>query len=206
MNFITNELSSFYLDFTKDIVYIEEADSLERRSIQTVFYDCLYALTTMLTPIIPHTTEEVYRYMPGKKNESIYLCDMVQPIHHINSEELLEKYANLMKVRDDVLKALEDARNEKIIGKSLHAKVDFYPTEKVANLLSTLNVDLSQVFIVSKFNVATSDFDAKMYESGKIKVSAATGVICSRCWQMVYAINEDELCPRCARVVKNLKK
>lgn len=206
LNFITNELSAFYLDFTKDIIYIEDADSLERRSIQTVFYDTLYALVTVLTPIIPHTAEEAYKYMPGKKLESVYLCDMVKPVHYINSEELLGKYNDLLKVRDDILKALEEARNEKIIGKSLHAKVEFYPTDKVAKLLTTVKVDLKQIFIVSRFDIATSDIDAKMYESGKILITAAEGALCSRCWQIVDALDADELCPRCARVVKNKNK
>lgn len=206
LNFITNELSSFYLDFTKDIVYIEEADSLARRSIQTVFYDCLYALVTMLTPIIPHTTEEVYKYMNGNKEESVYLCDMVKPSYHLNSELLLSKYEALFSVRDDVLKALEEARNEKVIGKSLHAKVEFFPTDKVAKLLTTLKVDLKQIFIVSDFIIATNDIEAKTYDSGKILVSAAKGELCSRCWQIVNMLNEDELCERCARVVKNINK
>lgn len=113
LNFITNELSAFYLDFTKDILYIEAEDSLERRSIQTVLYNTLYSLITLLTPIIPHTTEEVYQYLPGKKLESVYLCDMVKSTYYINSDELMDKYEKLLKVRDDVLKALEVARNEK---------------------------------------------------------------------------------------------
>lgn len=205
LNFITNELSSFYLDFTKDILYIEEADSLERRSIQTVFYDTLYALVTMLTPIIPHTTDEVYGYMPGKKQESVYLCDMVTPVHYMNAKELLTKYEDLMVVRDDVLKALELARSQKIIGKSMNANVVLYPTDKVAKLITTLDVDLKQIFIVSNFNIATSDFDGDEYSSGKIAVTAATGLTCSRCWQVVNALNEGELCPRCERIVKHIK-
>lgn len=205
LNFITNELSSFYLDFTKDILYIEEADSLERRSIQTVFYDTLYALVTMLTPIIPHTADEVYGYMPGQKQESVYLCDMVVPVHYMNAKELLAKYEDLMVVRDDVLKALELARSQKIIGKSMNANVLLYPTDKVAKLITTLDVDLKQIFIVSNFNIATSDFDGDEYPSGKIAVTAAEGLTCSRCWQIVNALNEGELCSRCERIVKHIK-
>ncbi len=205
LNFMSNELSSFYLDFTKDILYIDEATSLVRRSIQTVFYETLKALTTILTPIIPHTTEEVYGYMPGEKLESIYLCDMYQPTLYKGNTELLEKYEELMKVRNDVLKALEEARNEKIIGKSLNASVVFYPTDKVAKLLASIKVDLKQIFIVSNFTVSNNDIDANTYESGKILVKAAEGVTCSRCWQIVLSVNPDELCPRCAEVVKNLK-
>lgn len=122
LNFMTNELSSFYLDFTKDILYIDDAEANSRRSIQTVLYETLKALTTLFTPIIPHTAEEVYKYMPGIKEESIYLVDMYQPTLFKGSDEILSKYEDLMKVRDDVLKALEEARSEKVIGKSLNAK------------------------------------------------------------------------------------
>ncbi len=206
LNFMPNELSSFYLDFTKDILYIEDANSLARRSIQTVFYETLRALTTVLTPIIPHTTEEAYSYMPGDKKESIYLEDMYKPVHYLGSDELLVKYSALMNVRSDVLKALEEARAAKVIGKSLNAKVIIYPTDKVAKLLTTLKVDLKQIFIVSDIVIATSDIEAIEYESGKIKVEPATGVTCSRCWQIVPSINPDELCPRCASIVEKLKK
>ena len=205
LNFITNELSAFYLDFTKDILYIEEASSLARRSIQTVLYDTTYALITLFTPLIPHTTDEVYRYLPGEKLESIYLCDMVKPTVYVKSEELLTKYGQLMKVRNDVLKALEEARNEKIIGKSLNARINFYPTGKTSELFTTLKTDLKQLFIVSEFNVLNHDIEATEYESGKIEVSAATGQTCSRCWQIVPSLNPDELCPRCASIVSKLK-
>lgn len=203
LNFITNELSAFYLDFTKDILYIEAEDSLERRSIQTVLYNTLYSLITLLTPIIPHTTEEVYQYLPGKKLESVYLCDMVKSTYYINSDELMDKYEKLLKVRDDVLKALEVARNEKIIGKSLNAKVTFVPNDEVTKLLASIKADLKQIFIVSEFNVVTEDIDATTYDSGKIKVEAAVGETCSRCWQIVPSLNPDELCPRCAKILKH---
>ena len=203
LNFITNELSAFYLDFTKDILYIEAEYSLERRSIQTVLYNALYSLITLLTPIIPHTTEEVYQYLPGKKLESVYLCDMVKSTYYINSDELMDKYEKLLKVRDDVLKALEVARNEKIIGKSLNAKVTFVPNDEVTKLLASIKADLKQIFIVSEFNVVTEDIDATTYDSGKIKVEAAVGETCSRCWQIVSSLNPDELCPRCAKILKH---
>ena len=204
-NNMTNELSSFYLDFTKDILYIDDAEANSRRSIQTVLYETLKALTTLFTPIIPHTAEEVYKYMPGIKEESIYLVDMYQPTLFKGSDEILSKYEDLMKVRDDVLKALEEARSEKVIGKSLNANVMIYPTDKVAKLLTTVKVDLKQIFIVYKFTIAPNDFEGKVYSSGKIKIEPANGYTCSRCWQIVPSINPDELCPRCAEVVNNLK-
>ncbi|HHX00776.1 MAG TPA: isoleucine--tRNA ligase, partial [Acholeplasmataceae bacterium] len=92
MTYVTNELSSFYLDFTKDVLYIEESNNPERRSIQTVFYDNLYALVRLLTPIIPHTTEEVYQHMTNKEEESVYLTTLPKVFKAANSSALLAKY------------------------------------------------------------------------------------------------------------------
>ena len=202
LTYMTNDLSSFYLDFTKDILYIEKADSHARRSIQTVIYKIALALAKLLTPIIPHTAEEVYSYMPGNKEDSIYLCEMPDCVKYPNADELTTKFAEFNLLRADILKALEEARNAKVIGKSFAAEVTLYPAPHVAKLIKTLNFNLGQVFIVSKFNLSTTEIDGVKYDSGIIKVEAAKGVVCSRCWQVVDEINEDELCPRCAEVLK----
>lgn len=201
LNYMSVELSSFYLDFTKDVLYIEKADSHNRRSIQTVLYHTLHSLLTLLTPIIPHTTEEAYSYLPGPKKESIYLCDMPNVVSHSNEDEILTKYSDFMLLRDDVLKALEQARNDKIIGKSLNAKVTLNPTPKIAKLLLSLDINIAQVFIVSSFEVVGNPIDASEYESGQIKVESAVGHTCARCWQIVDHVDEDELCDRCRDIL-----
>jgi isoleucyl-tRNA synthetase len=201
LNYMTNELSAFYLDFTKDILYIEASENFERRSIQTGFFAHLEALTRLLTPIIPHTTEEVYSFMPGEKAESIYLCDMPTTIKYANANELLEKYEAFMVVRNDVLKALEVARNEKVIGKSLVAELLIHPTPKTAKLLASVKVNLQKVFIVSKCKIVDYSVNGLKLDSGEILVKAYVGHTCSRCWQVVDAVNEDELCNRCYEVI-----
>ena len=200
LTFMSNELSSFYLDYTKDILYIHEQDDLERRQIQTVFYMCCKALATILTPIIPHTTEEIYKYLPGDKLESIYLEDMPNKNDHID-EELINDFEEFMLFRNDVLKALEEARNEKIIGKSLNACLYLEPNEKLCALIKKLDINLAQVFIVSKL-VMTTNLDGTSYPSGKIKVEACQGKTCLRCWQIKDQLNEDGLCERCSKIVK----
>lgn len=202
LNFMSNELSSFYLDFTKDVLYIEEKDSRARRSIQTVFYETLKSLVCLLTPIIPHTAEEVYSYMPGKKEESVYLLDMPKVKHFDNEVALVAKYNQFMLLRDDILKALEIARNEKVIGKSLNAKVLINPTPNVAKLMFSLKVNFAQVFIVSSFEIVGNELNGETYESGQIEVQPATGVTCERCWQVVDHVDEDGLCERCAKIIK----
>ena len=205
VNYITNDLSSFYLDFTKDILYIDSMDSLARRSIQTAFYDNLLALTKLLTPLIPHTCEEVYGYIKGCELESVYLEDMPQANTYPNGQELLEKYSKVMALRTDVLKALEEARNNKVIGKSLSSKVTLLPSADVKALLSQINVDLKQIFIVSEFVVTDSEIEGYKCDSGVINVCAREGVICSRCWQVVDSVDEDELCERCKKIVKKME-
>ena len=202
--YMTNDLSAFYLDFTKDILYIELADSKARRSIQTVFYHNLVALTALLTPIIPHTTEEVYRYMPGPKKESVYLVDLPHATIYNNETELMTKYEQFMLLRDDVLKALENARNEKIIGKSLNAHLIINPVPKVGKLISSKGQFGAGIHCFEIDN-HRRPLDGESFPSGVIKVEPAKGETRSRCWQVVESINEDELCPRCQQIVANLK-
>ena len=91
LTYMTNELSAFYLDFTKDVLYIETVDNPERRSIQTVFYENLSSLVSLLTPIIPHTTEEVYSHIPYEKEESVYFTNMPKsPV--MQTERSFNKY------------------------------------------------------------------------------------------------------------------
>lgn len=204
LTYITNDLSSFYLDFTKDVLYIEAQNNLERRSIQTVFYDNLSALVRLLTPIIPFTTEEVYSYMNAVKEESIYLTSMPTVSKFANTNELLTRYTDFKEFRDDILKAIEVARNNKVIGKSLSAKVTIKPTEKVNKLITSFNVDLKKIFIVSEFVVTNDDIEGQHLDSGVIQVVARDGIVCSRCWQVVDKVNEDGLCPRCEKIVKDM--
>ena len=205
LNYMTNDLSAFYLDFTKDILYIEATNNLARRSIQTVFYMHLDSLLRLLTPMIPFTCEEIYSYMNGKKEASVALLDMAKVVKHEEADELFNKYAKLMALRDDVLKAIEEARNAKIIGKSLSALVEIKPNSEVKALLDSMHADPKTLFIVSEFRVNDKLADGETYPSGMIKVSARDGVICARCWQVVDHIDEDELCDRCRKVLEEEK-
>ncbi|HHW38317.1 MAG TPA: isoleucine--tRNA ligase, partial [Bacillales bacterium] len=158
-NFCTIELSSFYLDVAKDVLYIEAADSKNRRSIQTVLYETLLALTKLVTPILPHTTEEVWAYIPGVTEESVQLVDMPKVTEIENAVAIEEKWDTFMEIRDDVLKALENARNEKVIGKSLTASITLYPNEKYKDLLQNIE-DLQKLFIVSHLEIAGDQANA----------------------------------------------
>lgn len=209
-NFCTLDLSSFYLDFAKDILYIESADHHDRRAIQTVLYECLVSLTKLMSPILAHTADEVWVHIPGVDGESVQLTDMPEVQSFDGAEELKQKWNAFLDVRDDILKALEEARNEKVIGKSLTAKVTLYVDEKTEALLSSIKEDLKQLFIVSAFEIGgrTSEAPAEALSLGanSIVVEKAEGETCERCWTVSPHVGENQdhptLCPRCAAVVK----
>ncbi|WP_404452523.1 isoleucine--tRNA ligase [Virgibacillus necropolis] len=205
-NFCAVDLSSFYLDFAKDILYIEAADNVRRRSIQTVYYDILTTLVQLLTPIIPHTTDEVWEYIPGTKEESVQLTDIPEPQVIFETEELENKWDHFMSVRDDVFKALEEARNEKVIGKSLEAKITIVAKdEKTKEVLSQIP-HLHQLLIVSDAELSTDADGTTAYRYVDVKVEKHPGEKCERCWIASETVGEDkehpDLCTRCAGIVK----
>ncbi len=182
-NFCTIELSSFYLDFAKDIVYIEHADHADRRSMQTVFYETLLALVKLSAPILPHTADELWSHLTFVEEQSVQLTDMPETIAVPNSEATEEKFDRFMALRDDVLKALETARNEKIIGKSLEANLKLYPNKENKELLASIKENLSQLFIVSELTISEENEapnDAQSFATGKIAVEKAEGEMCER--------------------------
>ncbi|MFZ2348264.1 MAG: isoleucine--tRNA ligase, partial [Lactococcus chungangensis] len=128
-NFLTNDLSAFYLDFAKDIVYIETANSTERRRMQTVMYAILVKLTKLLVPIIPHTAEEIWTYLEQEEEAYAYLTEMPSAELIPDAAEMLDFWSAFLEFRTSVHKALEMARDEKVIGKSLEASVTVYPDE-----------------------------------------------------------------------------
>ncbi|WP_318504879.1 isoleucine--tRNA ligase [Bacillus sp. T3] len=209
-NFCTLDLSSFYLDFAKDVLYIEASNNLERRSIQTVLHECLIALVKLVTPILPHTADEVWSYIPTAKEASVQLTDLPEYQELPNAKGLEDKWSSFMKLRDDVLKALEEARNEKVIGKSLTAKVTLYVNESTRELLDSIDESLTQLFIVSGFEVAGTYGDAPeialKLEHAAIVISKADGETCERCWTVTPEVGKvaehPTLCTRCANVVK----
>ncbi|MEH7802869.1 MULTISPECIES: isoleucine--tRNA ligase [Bacillus] len=182
-NFCTIELSSFYLDFAKDVVYIEHADHPDRRSMQTVFYETLMALVKLTAPILPHTADELWSHLSFVEEPSVQLTDMPEGVAVSQAEATEAKFDRFMEVRDDVLKALEIARNEKVIGRSLEASVTLYATEEVKNLLASIKEDVKQLFIISELTVEdeqNADTSAPEYTSGRILVQKAEGELCER--------------------------
>ena len=202
-NYIAN-LSNFYLDFTKDILYIEKADSLERRSVQTVLYETLYALIRLMAPILPYTSEEVYKLMPGVKEDSVHLEHMPEVVTYKNAGEIKEMWNLFFLIKNDVYKALENARNDKVIGKSLEAKVRLNLLDEDRETLTPILSDLKQLFIVSDVVITTDDLPK--YEYAGVEVSKFNGERCERCWNYFDELDlTDNVCPRCVEVLKSME-
>jgi len=223
-NFCTTELSSFYLDVLKDRLYTFGRNSLPRRSAQTVLYEIAVSLVKLTAPILAHTAEEVWQVMPEIKEPSVFLTDLPGVEKKYWNERLAEKWEKILLLRKSVVKTLEIARKEKIIGSSLEAEVDFYTQEKkLTSLLHNYQRDWKEILIVSEVKILEevpsvssgtgkekSEVMMKSEEMSElyIGVRRAPGKKCVRCWNWSPTVGENrehsQLCARCVEVVKNL--
>ena len=205
LNFVSSDLSAFYLDISKDVLYCDDKNSERRNQTQTVLYRLGEALVRILNPILPFTMDEFNRFMPGKRAKNVQFLDY--PVaDNKDDSSLLEEYDELIALRGDVLKALEEARTLKVIGSSQEAHVYLQvKDDKVKSLLEKYSLeDLAKVFVVSEVSLEDSG-DLKDYEVSKVSVKHHEGKFCSRCWNYskLALIQEDGtyLCPRCQKVI-----
>lgn len=194
--FLSFTLSNFYLDLIKDILYIEKEDSLTRRSVQTVLYNIVNNLVRLLAPILPYTSEEAYSHMPGEKIESVHLLDMPVVKEYNFNEKTWELF---FEIKNDVNKALETSRNEKIIGSSLEAEVKLNLPDKYNVVKEELGNYLHQLLIVSKVEHTSEELPKGEYIN--LEVIKSTGHKCNRCWNYVDELIGD-ICHRCNDVIK----
>lgn len=210
--FCSVDLGGFYLDVVKDTLYCDEPDGLSRRAAQTAMYHMVRALTKLLAPVIPHTADEVWQFVPGEKEaESVHLTVFEKTPEQWVNDRLEETWSRLLDIRSDVSKALEEARVSKLIGSSNDAQVALYPTEDQAQLLQSFGEEeLARLFIVSAVHIhqsgdEVSDDVRAFSESGlAVAVAKAEGEKCQRCWKYSPQVGQaepDDLCPRCASVV-----
>ncbi len=211
VKFITNILSSFYLDVTKDRLYVEAPSSIYRRSAQTAIFEVTIALMKMLAPFLTFTMEEVYQHIPEKARKYKTVQAEYWPSADIYKvdEQIMKDMEELLKVREDVLKALENARVSGVIGHSLDAKVTLQPkTQAVDELLDRRRDILEEIFIVSQ--VEFGENDGMEGDFVKVYVSHAEGKKCQRCWKYHPDVGKDpeypDLCPRCVAVLKGERK
>ena len=200
-DFCVVDLSSFYFDIIKDRLYCDGEHSASRRSAQTALFLILDAMTRMFAPILAFTCEEIWLAMPHRSaddSRSVLFNCMVQPYEgYALPEDAMDRWARIAAVRTAVNGALEQARADKTIGKSLEAEVDLTVTPEDGFLASMDAAQVADLFIVSQVRV---DVDAEQ----KVAVRPASGAKCARCWKVLPTVNAEGLCPRCAAVVKSL--
>ena len=206
-DFCVVELSSFYFDILKDRLYCDEADGPERRSAQTALFLILDAMTRMFAPILAFTCDEVWLAMPHRAEDdgrNVLFNEMVQPYtQYALSQEEMENWGRIASLRSAVNGALEQARADRIIGKSLEAAVSLTVPQEDAFLTRMSEEALADLFIVSQVSLTVGD-------EVSVRVKAAAGVKCGRCWKVLHSVasvgEHEALCPRCAAVMAKLPK
>ena len=207
LKFLSDDLSSFYLDIAKDILYCEEKGSLRRRQVQTVLNECCFTLMRLLNPIIPFTMDEVNQNYPLRSKDNVMFYEYPKKSNNFDSK-LLEKYKLIKEFRDEALKTLENARNKGEIGSAQESLLtlnikDEALKEEIKNFS---NEELARLFIVSEVN-----FDENLKENeSKLtcsKVTKHAGVKCDRCWNYfdeseIKEVEGAHLCPRCLKALK----
>ena len=204
-NFFTVDLSAFYLDVIKDRLYCSGKQSSLRRSSQTALFHLLKSTLVLMAPILPFTTEEVWETMPAfkEKEESVHLSQFPAFEETWSSEELYEEWEKLGFVRERVLKELESAREQNLIGNSLEAVVTLEVPSSEAKLLKKYEKELPSLFIVSAVELRPGEG-----EEIEAKISKASWEKCQRCWNYSSYVGTSpefpQFCQRCEDVVKGM--
>lgn len=205
LNFVTNDLSAFYCDISKDILYLNTADDKRRKQIQITMYYLVKTLISLLNPILPHTTEEAYQSLKAKAwdnpGTSLMLELFVQPWEIKNNEAILNKWNLFIQLRSDVNQAISQAQVKGIIKNTLESEVAIKLKPEAEILSDINNEELSKLLIVSDAywdNNLVSEFTSSIAE---IKVTLKQGIKCPRCW-LVYQNLATDVCQRCANVLK----
>lgn len=202
-NFCVIDMSNFYLDIIKDRLYCEKEDSELRRAAQTTMYRILSAVARLAAPIISFTAEEIWQFMPHSASddkESVFLNIMPEKSGIEFSAEFVEKWSFIYAARESANKALEEARNNKVIGKSLEAKIIVRSSDEDYDRYASLTKQLAEALIVSDFTVEKSDGETSF------EVVRAEGEKCERCWCYSKYVGTNHthptLCERCAIVIE----
>jgi isoleucyl-tRNA synthetase len=217
-DFCVTTLSQFYFDIMKDVLYTFAASSRERRGAQTVLYEVLTVLDRLLAPILSFTAEEVWLSIPaGPKENSVLLAGMPEARASWMNEELATRCGKLIDVRNEVLVALERARDKKLIGNALEARVILHTKdESLSGLLKKYSGSLAPLFIVSEVVLAGSlegmADDACQGQKLDLVVSIgkANGQKCQRCWVYSSSVGESSeypgVCGKCLTALNEIKK
>ncbi len=209
-NFCVVDMSNFYLDVLKDRLYCEKTNGDLRRAAQTTMFIILDTMERLIAPVLAFTSEEIWSCMPHRSTDDKYsvlyneIPEKIAVEFDTNSVFMWDK---IHQVRDDVSKALENARNAKVIGKSLEAKVTLYAQNELYDFIKSVEDELATAFIVSEIEIVNGnngEFKGEL-ENLSVSVSKAQGEKCERCWIFSKTVGTNDkhptLCERCAKVV-----
>jgi isoleucyl-tRNA synthetase len=214
-NYCTLDLSAFYLDILKDRLYTAPPKSVARKSAQTVMYYLLDSLARIMAPLLPFTAEEIWQHMPARsdKTPSVHLALLPEANSQWQDEHLAQKWETILKVRAEVTKAMEEARAHKKVGHPLDAAVIISVNEELYGLLQPYAEDLRFIFIVSNVSLLQDkklegSFVSEKIEGLSIKIEAAAGEKCERCWVHETSVGADlehpTICQRCRKALDEL--
>lgn len=208
-NFCVIDMSNFYLDIIKDRLYCDDVDSVSRKAAQTAMYKILSAVTRLIAPIMSFTADEIWGYIPHSASDnkkSVFLNDMPEKSNIDIGDDFIAKWDLIAELREDVKKALEIKRADKVIGKSLEADVILYADEGMKEAISKFVTELPEIFIVSKVELKDGKGEFKGELDGiTVDVIKATGEKCERCWKFSESVgthnDHPTLCDRCHSVI-----
>jgi isoleucyl-tRNA synthetase len=211
-NFCTVDLSALYLDVLKDRLYTSKAASLARRSGQTAMHEILAAMARLLAPILSFTSEEIWLALPDDsgKAKSVHLTQFPQVDETKLQPKLAQKWGRLIALKGEVAKAVEMARQDKLVGHSLDAAVTITAGDDLRPLLEENLEALQDLLIVSSVEATDSAKQDNPYQSAEIpglliSISRAKGTKCERCWKYSETVGMDASHPTlCARCLNNL--
>jgi len=197
LNFCTLDLSAFYFDIKKDILYCDSENSQRRNNCLEILNVLINFLLKWFSPILAFTSEEAYQVIQNKKYKSIHLQDFPVIPFMWNNSEIKNKWIGIKKVKQVVNAAIEDIRNKKIIGSSLEANVIVYLKDEYLNIIK--QEDLSEIFICSEakaesFINQNDLFSLKDVEGVAVKILKAKGQKCSRCWKILEKPCSRDIC------------
>jgi len=196
--FMVNILSSYYCDFTKDILYVSAKDDHRRRQVQSVYWNCADALVKLWAPFLAFTAEEIWTHFSHLGANSVHYEEFPEVKEYAEAEALRDEIKRLLDVRALVTKANEEARNEKLIASSQEAKIILtLPKEDKELVEKNLGDAVAQWLIVSQVELVEGEAAAK--------VEKASGEKCPRCWNYDEHVDENGLCPRCHAVMEGYK-
>ncbi|MFI4853152.1 MAG: isoleucine--tRNA ligase [Candidatus Makana argininalis] len=209
MYFCSTEMSAFYLDIIKDRQYTFHKCSIYRRSCQTAIYHIIEALVRWILPIISFTADEIWNFIPGKRNKNILLEEWYNSLYDFENQDIFNNnYWNfIIKIRNEINKIIEIARTKKIINSSLESCITLHVKPYLYKILKTLGNEIKFIFLTSKVILSdynNSDLDSikcKNINGLKINLIKMKGKKCPRCWHFVKNIyfkeNNSEICKRC---------